>query len=165
MFGRKLKNQISKLKAQITLLTIDKEAIEKASEEMAAKYRDDLVRLDKVKAENAELKKQIEELKLKISRKGQNRGTDGRFAKKVESTSEWSPAPRDEKEFKVGDKVKIVDGFDPEKHRDDPVIFIMDAYVGLIGVVQSVYDDGDVIAMYDDGAKWALMKEWLEHVE
>lgn len=161
MFGRKLKNQISKLKAQITLLTIDKEAIEKASNEMAAKYREDLVRLDEVKAENAELKKQIEELKLKISRKGQKRGADGRFVKKVEK-----------REFKVGDKVKIVDGFKPEKYRKLSSKYPafpeeMDLSINRIGVVVNERQDlkDRIPVSFGLRSVFYYHPDWLEHVE
>lgn len=161
MFGRKLKNKISKLKAQITLLTIDKEAIEKASNEMAAKYREDLVRLDEVKAENAKLKKQVEELKLKISRKGQKRGADGRFAKKVEK-----------KEFKVGDKVRIVDGFNPEQHRKlksgyPRFVHDMDSGIGKVGVVTEISKFSKNKIRVDFGSLWLCYyhPDWLEHVE
>lgn len=140
--------KIAALKDQIANLEAEKQALFEAS-----------------KADFAKLNKEVERLR-KYERKRDPK--TGRFvskkAQKPETkTSEWHPAPED-RPFKVGDKVKIVDGFEPEEHRNDPITFVMDEYVGLIGVVKSVYDDGDIIAGYDDGAEWALMHKWLEHV-
>lgn len=82
MFGRKLKQKIKELEEKVKFLTIDRNGIEGAAKNQAERYKQDLGRMDELKAENTDLKKKVEELKMKISRKEQKRGADGRFAKK-----------------------------------------------------------------------------------
>lgn len=264
MFGRKLRQKIKELEQTIKFLTIDRDAIEKASRKQAERYREDLKRLDEEKAKNEELindnralSYEVDELKYRLKRADQKRDSKGRFVKKDPEKYEpkdgdviavdcdggfrgksligilrgklgrgndgfpiyvglsysgllridqtfglnspyryatqkekqklfsalkkeglkWNPETKTldkiEKEFKVGGKVKIVDGFEPEKHRDVlpkyQISFTegMDQFIGEIGTIIQITYTGSIEVYFEkDGAiNYEYAPEWLEHVQ
>jgi 5'(3')-deoxyribonucleotidase len=63
-------------------------------------------------------------------------------------------------DFKIGNKVKLKDGFNPEEHREDnnPFVQEMDKYIGTTFFVEKIDED------YIISDVWHFYKDWIEIV-